>query len=47
MHRMATILGRKSASRFKEKAVRATEPGVGCLSDESSSSDDDQMDDAE
>ena len=47
MHRMATVLGRKSALRLKEKAVRATQPGVGCLSDESSSSDEDKMDEAE
>ena len=38
---VAKALGKKKSPTFKERAARATKPGVGCLDSDSSSSDDD------
>ena len=38
---VAKALGKRKSPTFKERAARATKPGVGCLDSDSSSSDGD------
>ena len=43
MTAMAKVLGKKKSPTFKERAARASKPGVGCLDSDSSSSEDDDV----
>ena len=40
---VAKALGRKKSPTFKERAARASKPGVGCLDSDSSSSEDEDV----
>ena len=43
MTSMAKVLGKKKSPTFKERAARATKPGVGCLDSDSSSSEEEDV----